>query len=494
GDGFDDIADADVIYFNNHTAGTFAWDRFELTNDNIVYEGPARGAGDLDHDGTVDLVLTSVGEGIVTTCLNDGHYPPGFACFTSNTGLPSIGSLVLGDFNGDLTLDVAALGDVPEVAGGENELRLVYGAAYSLPTGNAVALTPYHATAVGIAGSAGRPEFAHYAPQPANELWVALDTGGGAIGLGRGRPVEGSPPAFGLPVPTFDVDFAAARPELRLLRCDDDPPGSGNYVDCSIQSYDGGSPGVAFAQPARATLDRKFPMGTDAYSTNIKFLPEPDDADAVAWVESGGVVLAHPDAASHAYKSALAAPDEGTLDGATFYATEDADGAADPNGDGRAELLVQTIANGACRVLLGRFAPGAPAPASLRTVATVESCVAGKGLDNTDALGTGAPFFLLAPSTDALTLPRQLIATVSTADGRSHLAALAPAADGTFPTPPVLDPARFRPSPGASPAPLPDPAGHRWLATVDMNGDGIPDLLFRTPLGLVAAYADVDRL
>jgi hypothetical protein len=344
GDGFDDIADSNVVLLNAQMPGAFATTNFELTPDNIVYFGPGRGAGDLNHDGTPDLLLTSVGEGIVTTCLCDGRSPPGFSCFTNNTGLPSIGSLAIGDFNGDLTLDVAALGDMPQVTGGENQIRLIYGHGLSLPTAAGVGLTPYHAQAIGIAPSIGLTAYAGRAPGPANDLLVALDTGGGTIGLARGQPVEGAPPAFGLNIPGFDVDFAqGAAPALRVLRCDQDPPDTGPYVDCKVQVYGSASPGTAFATPVVQTFDRKFPAGLDAYITNIRLLGTPDDPQAVTWIEPGGAIIAHVDAASGSFRSSVAAATDAPLDGATFYAYEDA------NGDGRNELLVQTIKDGSCR-------------------------------------------------------------------------------------------------------------------------------------------------
>jgi hypothetical protein len=86
-------------------------------------------------------------------------------------------------------------------------------------------------------------------------------------------------------------------------------------------------------------------------------------------------------------------------------------------------------------------------------------------------------------------VPDLLFEVTSGRDQPSHLLLLRARADGTYDdTAPVLDPKIVRDQNGNMVA---MPPGSKWVATVDMNKDGIPDLVMRTPNGAVVALAEV---
>ena len=492
GDGFADVADSWTLLFNGRApAGKLAFTVPQYIDVNLQSVGDAHGWIDINGDSTRDFLFTGDGEDEVVACVGNpvrGNFGPAYSCASSPTGLGSVDGLTTAKLGVDGLNDIVAWTTGSRSAGPvpEGELAILYGRPHEFPSAEPLALATYRST---VGGAAGVPTPASSTlPGLTDSLLVALD--GDATGFALGRAVPGGSVAFDIPASGFDVRIVEGK--LLIIQC---PYTNGFYPTCDLNFYEGGGSG-AFTNVHDVPLSQAFGHDGGAFASGVRFSDLPavagDTLPAITWVESDGLYtgrLGDLATVKTIDIQRAAAPSDTTLLTWIDQQALDLDGSDDPAGDGRKEMLItaEDSDNHGCHLYVGRVPAGQGVPGPLVEAAAVKDC---RLAQYPDAYYTdfrlGAPF-PVEHAGGASGVGRDLVVLVVGDDARGHFARLPALGHDQF-GPAQIDPAIFH---FATPVPI-APDDLRLVDAADMNGDNIPDLVFRTPQGVVVALAEVD--
>jgi hypothetical protein len=488
GDKKDDVYGTDnngveTIFFNNNLGavggGGFlaANVQFDTT---LTFYSKLFAIGDIDRNGNNDLIIGD-GTSDYSTCLSDlSTGSLRFNCVVQQTGLSSTKKLVVGDVNGDLTNDVIAIADT-----GASILK---GEAFGLPRDAPTVIGAYHGRLIDMAGSP--PESAIIA----KDLLATMGLGG-SFGFNVGQS-NGGDLTFGLKDPDNFIE------DLRYV----DENGDGlQDIALAVNGNSANEAGeiVLLARssggfdPVRKEI--RFASGTGA--GGVRFVTIGNDSQpSIVWVvdqlndASTPTNDPCPTGAACVYVARRSGNDwtiskaigprglffdpTGQITAADFLASNPGTEALqgdflfdDVDGDGALEL-----------VGIGRGSDGVPHLVSASLPATGTPQVSDLG-----ALPTAASRFYIVPQPNG---QRSLFVTVAASmSGGDDTVQMTPFVMGKLDTMhTVTDPVLFP----NDPATKLDP-GSLALGHMDLNGDGIEDLVFLGPDGVRAAIADVEK-
>ena len=462
-DGRDDVVYAGTVYLNRTGQGVpdggFNADAGLESQfpppEELLFTNDANWAGDVNHDHEGDMILSSSTGGGLLVCLGDGSGAR-FTCQIETTLIGGVKNVLLSDVNGDQTTDLLALSVPSGSASIANDgMDLLLGKPFMPPDPVGTALPVYRGTLDGV----GRlPSTVHIADDLLAAITTNTNKQGVAVGLADSQTGQ---PAFAFP-------FADAR-DVRFT--DEDHDGT---ADLALLQQDRvtilhGAASAGFAGGIKVYSGKDpggnwiFPDPSATGATPLRFATVPGDPlPVVVGVDLfNGLTIAHLKSDGfHAKTLALDDP----LDSVVSV--------VDLNGDNNNEVFVFADLNGACVAFAGVFAAGADFP-TFPAPSTINNC--------------SADFYMLA---DSPPFDGQLDLWLSVPDSQKveHWFIYKGHPDGTFDTQSSLTDAGLFHVAGAKQGIDPTWA---WLATDDLNGDGIPDLLIDTANGASVAIADV---
>jgi hypothetical protein len=407
-------------------------------------------AGDLNNDKQADIVLAnSSPSNNLEVCLGDGTGKR-FTCALESTGVDHPSDVFLADVNADRVNDIVAVAGMSSSSGLDQPgLAVLLGRPFALPDPNALPLHVYHDR---LTGAAALPS----ASIIASDLIAAIHTSDGRDGVALAR---GDPQAL-----AFAFPFAPPFTDVRDMRMVDDD-GDGKPDVAMLDGggitilYGNGSGGLAGGMKsftgnlpnARAGKSRFASLGGDPLTV-------------VGWDHQGLWIVHRVDNALQATVTA-----DATLQ-APLLLDRDLDG------DGENELVVfdagAASAGGDCAVYLGRFILGAPA--KLTRSPSIHDCALGLRM-----------LVDVPPLDGRLDL---IVSLKGSGNAGENVVVMRQIGDDLFDVNhPEPMPSLLRDG-GAS---VDDPSSWAWVDSVDMNGDGIVDVIVRGPLGARVALADV---
>jgi hypothetical protein len=414
-------------------------------------------SGDFNGDGRADLVTASFTHGRLEVCLGDGKSLPLFNCRATPSGLASVDSLLIADVNADLTNDVV-------VASSQATTTPDGGAPPGQLTGIALLLgqtafpaapslfEPYHVRVLDL--SAVPPS-----TTLGDQLLVSMVTDPGTMAFSLGHPSTNGV--------TFGFDSYGPVSDVRFV--DDD--GDGHPDLLLATGYNGVLRYLGSAQGGFSPTTTSLAFS----SMPSVLLPGPRFV-RLAGETAPGVVFYSSDSSGAGPVSVGVGRRkdmgyETTSTSTTFgYSFDDA--VIDVDGDGYDELVTLVYAGADNHILISSFPAGQPP--NVVDAGTLTHNAYGTISFMPSAVHPGRQSLVYAIEDPSLLQPVSL-----------HVVELAD--DGTFDfaheaaDPPLLS---------TSGAPVPFDPSTTVMASVDLNGDNIPDLVIVDQSGAHAALAD----
>ena len=365
---------------------------------------------------------------------------PKLACDDEATGLTGVTALALSDVSGDGRLDMLSAGNGTPSWGGGAAVSLILGSDGSGSAPAPVLMPAYHGTVQALV------------PAPSsgalNGFTALMQTDDGRWALAQSYTDDNTGGSFGIP---------------------------GNFVDARVSDYDGdGVPDLALLGAGVQVVKGPW-LDTTPQPPAESFAP-PLDHFLDLPGEPHALVIGRTTIDSAFNVMSLGWYDPQPYSPYQFSSTgvaglQWASKLQDVNGDGTQQLVLY---DGDCNVYVGPIVDHVATPTLI--------------MQNPGNYQCADVFFVDVAPLDGI--PDVLYEVRIGNELTTHLLLSRARADGTYDgATPLLDPLLAHGAGG----PTPMPAGAKWVATNDMNGDGIADLVLWTPDGAIVALAEVVR-
>jgi hypothetical protein len=409
-------------------------------------------ARDINGDGHTDLIAASIQSPTLRVCLGAGDLVR-FTCIAYPTAFFAIEDVAVGDWNGDLGPDLAIVGATASGGG----LLLLFGRPVEPPDpGAAVFLR-----APGVDLAAAWRQRADDPQQLADRLMISVAVGT-AFGVAASDLTHDGVVRFGLAAsPSLDVRFVGDRLFALVDDIDEQVVPAG-----PTQLVGFGGFGQSTFEIGRDAI-RSGPLGDPRLPPQLHAFGA-DPRPSVIAVEQQELLVerALPSGFVESRTALPVAP--------SSLLFQDLDG----DGVDELVLLASNSADHSCQLLIARFDD--PSHPTVSAATQLGACTATSGDNPIPGL---ALFADLEPADGRLDL---VYFTTGTGPQVDQVTLVRQAPDGSFPGPPeILPPPFLSDATGAIQA-SPDT---RWVATRDLDGDGLPDLLLVSPTGVQVAFA-----